>query len=117
MRISFESFSGVLIAKTTGELNARATVGAGAFSAALGAAWATLNGTWAMIAGLNRAYEIEENRRWWRIVIIAFGLAISLEVMGLITLGAMLYSSFVGTVIGRDTQAGDGAVPAAPTSH
>ena len=89
-----------LIAKTTGELNARATVGVGAFSAALGAAWATLNGMWAIIAGLNRAYEIEENRPWWRILIIAFSLTISWEVMGLITLGAMLYGSFVGTIIG-----------------
>jgi membrane protein len=50
-----------LIAKTTGELNSNAAVEVGALSAALGAVWATLNGTWAMIAGLNRAYEIEEN--------------------------------------------------------
>jgi len=38
-----------------------------------------------MIASLNRAYEIKENRRRWRIVISAFGLTISLEVIGLIT--------------------------------
>jgi hypothetical protein len=25
-----------------------------------------------MIAGLNRAYEVEENRPWWRIIVIAF---------------------------------------------
>jgi membrane protein len=90
-----------LIAKTTRELNSRAAVGAGAFSAALGAGWATLNGTWAMIAGLNRAYEIKENRPWWRIMIIAFGLTISLEVMGLITLGAMLYASLAGSTMGE----------------
>jgi len=88
-----------LIAKTTGELNSRASVGVGALWAALGAAWATLNGTWAMIAGLNRAYEIEENREWWRIVVIAFGLTISLEVMGLIALGAMLYGSLAGSIM------------------
>jgi membrane protein len=90
-----------LIAKTTGELNSRATVGTGALSAALGAGWATLNGTWAMIADLNEAYGIEENRRWWRIVIIVLGLMISLEVLGLITLSLMLYGSMAGTSIGE----------------
>jgi membrane protein len=88
-----------LIAKTTGELNSRASVGVGALWAAVGAAWATLNGTWAMIAGLNKAYEIKENREWWRIVVIAFGLTISLEVMGLIALGAMLYGSLAGSIM------------------
>ena len=76
-----------LIAKTTNKLNSRASVGVGALSAALGAAWATLNGTRAMIAGLNRAYGIKENRHWWEIVVIAFGLTISLEAIGLITAG------------------------------
>lgn len=52
-----------LITKTTGELNSEAAVGVGALSAALGAVWATLNGTLAMIADLNGAYEIKENRR------------------------------------------------------
>ncbi len=90
-----------LIAKTTGELNSRATVGIGALSAALGAGWAALNGTWAMIADLNKAYEVNENRRWWRVILIAFGLTISLEVMGLITLGAMLCAGWAGTMIGQ----------------
>jgi membrane protein len=88
-----------LIAKTTGELNSKANAGVGALWAASGAAWASLNGTWAMIAGFNRAYEVKESREWWRILIIAFGLTISLEVMGLITLGAMLYSSLAGSIM------------------
>src|SRR5579875_3231105 len=90
-----------LIAKTTAELNSKATVGFGALSAALGAGWATLNGTWAMIADLNKAYNIKESRPWWRAILIAFGLAISLEVMCLITLGAMLYGSLVGTTLSQ----------------
>lgn len=89
----------VLIAKITDQLNSRAAVGVGALSAASSAAWAALNGTWAMLAGLNRAYGIKENRRWWRVVAIAFGLTISLEVIGLITLGAMLYASLAGTIM------------------
>ena len=90
-----------LITKTTGELNARAAIGAGAIWAVLGAAWAILNGTWAMIVGLNKAYGVKEQRRWWRILIIAFGLTISLAILGLITLAAMLYGSRFGTRIGH----------------
>ena len=63
-----------LITKAIGELNARAGIGVGALWAALGAAWATLNGTWAMMAGLNKGYGIKEERQWWRILTIAFGL-------------------------------------------
>lgn len=90
-----------LITRTTGELNAKAVIGAGAFWGALCAVWATLNGTWAMMTGLNLAYEVKEGRPWWRILAVAFGLTMALGVMGLIALGAMLYGSRAGTVIGR----------------
>ena len=90
-----------LITKTTGELNARAVIGVGALRAGAGAAWATLNGTWAMMTGLNRAYEVEEERRWWRVVATAFGLTIAFAVMGLLALGTMLYGSRAGRTIGQ----------------
>jgi membrane protein len=90
-----------LIAKTTGELTAKAIIGSGALWAALSAAWATLNGTWAMIVGLNRAYEVKEERRWWRSLTIAFGLTISLGVMGLMALGAMLYGRRAETTMNQ----------------
>ena len=88
-----------LITKTAGELNARAAIGAGAVWAVLGAAWAILNGTWAMIVGLNRAYGVKEERRWWKILIVTFGLTISLAILGLIALAAMLYGGRLGTTI------------------
>lgn len=40
-----------LIAKTVGELNTGAVIGAGAVSAGLAAVWGALNGTWAMMSG------------------------------------------------------------------
>jgi membrane protein len=55
----------------------------------------------AMMVGLNRAYEIREERRWWKILIIAFGLTISLGVMGLIALGTILYGSRAETTISQ----------------
>jgi membrane protein len=90
-----------LIAKTIGELNPRAAIGAGAVWAVLGAAWAILNGTWAMMVGLNKAYGVKEERRWWRVLTIAFGLTISLGIMGLGALAAMLYGSRAGTTISQ----------------
>jgi membrane protein len=90
-----------LVATTIRQLNASAVVGAGAIVAAVVAAWGALNGTWAVMAGLNKAYEVEEERPWWRVSSIAFGLTISLSVLGLIALAAVLYGHRVGNVIGQ----------------
>ena len=82
-----------LIAKTVVELNAGAVIGAGAVAAGLGSAWGALNGTWAMMTGLNKAYEVEEERPWWKVLSIAFALTIALGIMGLVALWAMLHGS------------------------
>src|ERR1700733_14436020 len=91
-----------LIARTVGELNAGAVIGAGAVSAGLGSAWGALNGTWAMMAGLNKAYEVREQRRWWKVLSIACGLTISLGIMGVAALWTILYGSRAWDVIERD---------------
>lgn len=90
-----------LMATTISELNAKTVVGAGAILAGLSAIWAALNGTWAMMTGLNRAYEVKEERPWWKVWAIAFGLTILLGVMGLIALVAILYGGRGGDIIGR----------------
>ncbi|MCU1261748.1 MAG: ribonuclease [Bryobacterales bacterium] len=90
-----------LVTKTVSELSARPAIGAGAVWAGLGAAWAILNGTWAMMVGLNTAYEVKEARQWWRILTIAFGLTISLGLMGIMALGVLVYGSRAGTAIGQ----------------
>lgn len=46
-----------------------------------GALWAALNGTWAMVWGLNRAYEVEEHRSWWELWLTIFGLTVALAVI------------------------------------
>jgi membrane protein len=90
-----------LMSRTIGELNQNAVIGAGAITAALSAMWAALNGTWAMMTGLNKAYEVKEERLWWRVWIIAFGLTILLGVMGLVALAAILYGNRGGDMIGQ----------------
>ena len=91
-----------LISKTLGELNAGAVSGTGAVYAGLGSAWGALNGTWAMMAGLNKAYEVKEERPWWKVLSIAFGLTISLGIMGLAALWAMLTGSGAWRRVGRN---------------
>jgi membrane protein len=90
-----------LITQTIQQLNARAVLGTGAILAAVYAAWGALNGTWAMMTGLNKAYEVEEKRLWWRILLILFGLTISLCVLGLMALATIVYGNRAGNIIGR----------------
>src|SRR5438067_2467697 len=90
-----------LITETIQQLSARAVLGTGAILAGVIADWGALNGTWAMMTGLNKAYEVEEERSWWRIMSIMFGLTITLSVLGLIALAAILYGSRAGNIIGQ----------------
>jgi membrane protein len=64
------------------ELNQRARSGAQVVSVCAGGLWAALNGTWAMIYGLNKAYEVEENRSWRELTLTIVGLTLSLAVTG-----------------------------------
>ncbi len=90
-----------LITQTIQQLNTRAVLGTGAILAAVYSAWGALNGTWAMMTGLNKAYEVKEKRLWWRILLIMFGLTISLCVLGLMALAAIVYGNRAGDIIGR----------------
>jgi len=47
-----------------------------------GAVWAALNATWAMIDGLNKAYEVEERRSIWKLGLTITGLTVSLSIAG-----------------------------------
>jgi membrane protein len=47
------------------------------FSAAV---WAAHNSTWAMIYGLNKAYEVHEDRSWWKLTIVIVGLTTALAI-------------------------------------
>ncbi len=87
-----------LVVQTVGELNARAMVGGGAVLAGAGAVWGTLNGTWSIMTGLNKAYEVEESRPWWRVLTVTLALTASLSCLGLLALAAIRSCS---DVLGR----------------
>lgn len=70
-----------------------------------GALWASLNGTWAMIFGLNRAYEVEEHRSWLKLAVTIVSLTLWLAVSGsaavlLIFFGSQLEAQFHPAAIG-----------------
>ena len=44
------------------------------------AVWAAHNGTWAMIYGLNRAYEVQEQRSWWNLTVTIVALTVCMAV-------------------------------------
>jgi membrane protein len=90
-----------LIAKTVQELNARAVLGTGAIGAGAYAIWGALNGTWAMMTGLNNAYKVAEERPWWRVLAVMFGLTISLSVLYVIALAAIAYGDPAGNIVGQ----------------
>jgi membrane protein len=88
-----------LIAKTVQELNARAVLGRGAIGAGAYAIWGALNGTWAVMTGLNKAYEVKEERPWWRVLSVMFGLTISLSVLYVIALAGIAYGDPAGNIV------------------
>jgi membrane protein len=90
-----------LIAKTVQQLNARAVLGAGAIVAGVYAVWGSLNGTWAMMTCLNKAYQVVEDRPWWRVLYIMIGLTVSLSVVYLIALAAIAWGDQAGNIVGR----------------
>jgi membrane protein len=87
--------------QTIQQISVGSVLGAGAILAAVYAAWGTLNGTWAVMTGLNKAYEVEEMRPWWRILLIMFSLTISLSLLGLVALTAIVYGNRGGKLLGR----------------
>ena len=64
------------------ELNQRTRSGVHLISIIAGALWAALNGTWAMIYGLNKAYEVDEHRSGWALAVTIVGLTLFLAVIG-----------------------------------
>ncbi len=60
-----------------------------------GALWSSLNGTWAMIYGLNKAYEVEERRSWWELTATIAGLTLFLAVIGFLAVLLIFCSAYL----------------------
>ncbi len=80
-----------LVSGMVQELNGRAQIGGGFVWAILVSVWASVNGTWALMSGLNTAYEVKEKRPVWKITAIAIGLTVTLAILGLLSLTLIFY--------------------------
>jgi len=67
--------------------------------AVFGSLWAALNGTWAVMSGLNAAYEVEEERTWWEVTITAAGLTVALAVLAFGSVGVLFFSRRAGVAV------------------
>lgn len=63
------------------------------WSASLSAIWAGVNGIWAIMTGLNIAYEVREERPLWKQLGIAFALAVALAILFLLALTLVAYAA------------------------
>jgi membrane protein len=82
-----------LFQHTADELNARALSGLQLISVCAGSLWAALNGTWAMVYGLNTAYEVEERRPWWQLAVTILGLTLSLALAASIAVFLIVFGA------------------------
>jgi membrane protein len=91
----------VLLQQITTEFNDRAQSRLALIPVCAAALWAALNGTWALVYGLNKAYEVEEHRSWRELSLTIGGLTFFLAVVGsmavfLLFCSAYLQSRFPG---------------------
>lgn len=64
--------------------------------ASLGSLWAAFNGTWAVMAGLNDAYEVHEERPWWKVTLVAGGLTLALAALSFSAMLMLFYGQHFG---------------------
>jgi membrane protein len=92
-----------LIHKTLDEVTNASGAGKAIFGI-LAALWAASNGVTAVMQSLNIAYEVKEDRPWWKQKAVALGLTLALAVLVLTALGLTLFggkaAEFVGSHVG-----------------
>jgi len=84
-----------LLRQIMDELNGHALSGAAFIFAAAGAFWAALNSTWAMIYGLNRAYEVEEQRSWRKMMLTIVALTVFMAATSCIAIFLTIGGSYL----------------------
>lgn len=92
-----------LLQNTLEQHNERTIEGSRLMFTVAGALWAALNATWAMIYGLNRAYEVTEDRPLWEMAVTIIGLTVAMALTGCIAVFVIFFSRQLqtGTVLAR----------------
>jgi len=82
----------LLISQAVADLHASALQPGGIWIAIGGSLWAAVNGAWALIDGLNAAYEVEECRSFSRVTLLSLGLTGVVAVLTLFALTTVHYA-------------------------
>lgn len=69
----------------------------------LGALWSSSAALVSIVGALNRAYDIEEGRPWWKVRLIAIGLTLGAALFVLIALSLVLLGPTIATSLGEAT--------------
>lgn len=69
----------------------------------IGALWSSSAAIVSIVGALNRAYDIEEGRPWWKVRLVAIGLTIGLAVFVLIALSLVIIGPTVARYLGTTT--------------
>lgn len=65
--------------------------------------WFASNGMWALIGGIHAAYEIQDERPWWKVQIIAVALTIAFAVLIISALVLALVGQHLGALLAYQT--------------
>jgi membrane protein len=84
-----------LLQSVLNELTGHLHLGVHLIPVCAGALWAAINGTWAMVYGLNHAYEVQEHRPWWSLAITIIALTLALAVTGCLAMLLIFCSGYV----------------------
>ena len=68
-----------------------------------GALWSSSAALVSIVGALNRAYDIEEGRPWWKVRLVAIGLTFGVALLILIALSLVLIGPTVAEYLGRAT--------------
>jgi len=67
----------------------------------VGAIWSSSAALVSIVASVNKAYDLEETRPWWKVRLVAIGLTLALAVFVLTSLSLVIAGPSVATYLGR----------------
>ena len=72
----------------------------------VGALWSSSAALVSVVAALNRAYDINEGRPWWKVRLVAIGLTLSIAMIVLVALSLILVGPTLAEKLGQTTSWG-----------
>jgi len=71
------------------------------------ALWTSSSAITAIMQGLNRAYDVEESRPWWKVQLVALALFVGLSLFVIVAMVLLIFGPQLGTWVARSVGLGD----------